>query len=261
MTTRGAANWFESALAQLVLERESETLSQCARRFHGDTMLWLGPVAQQHCDLGRCMVRSRVYGVPPGCSVEAARAMADGGVYLGEIRALPFRTAYMDAVVVHHGLDQAEDPRAAIREVARVVTPGGWLLICGFNPLSTFGMRHFVSKLGRGPFGKLKFISPLRLLDWLAVLDFEVDDSVNYFIYRLPVDPKHARHARWRRVGRVLEAWRIPFGAVYVVMARKRAVRLTESGARERSRTRFSLVPVPNPAPSPRARSRVRQSS
>jgi SAM-dependent methyltransferase len=259
--THGTPSWFETTLGQLVLERESEFLTRCTRRFHGDTMLWLGPVAPQPCDLGRCMVRTRLFGLPPGCDLEAKRASADGGVYVGEIGALPFRSADLDAVVVHHGLEQSKDPRAAIREVARVVRPGGWLLICGFNPMSSFGLRHFVSRLGRRRFGKLKFISPFRVSDWLAVLDCEIDGRVNYMIYRLPLDANRRGHPRWRRLGNALESWGVPFGGVYVIMARKRAMRLTGSESLARGRARFNLVPMPNPTPSQRTRTRVRQTS
>jgi SAM-dependent methyltransferase len=252
------ANWFESPVGELVLERESELLAQHVRRFHGDTLLWLGPAASQRCDLARCMVRSRFFGVPPGCDPESLRTVTDRPFYVGEVGALPFRTAYMDAVVVHHGLDQSRDPRAAIREVARVVSPGGWLLICGFNPYSSFGVRHLASRLGRGDLGRLKLISPMRVLDWLAVLDFSVDNSSTHFIYGRPSDTDRRAQATLRRIGRGFESLRVPFGAVYVIMARKRAVRLVGAHGLERARPRFSLIPMPNPAASPRARTRAR---
>jgi SAM-dependent methyltransferase len=257
----GRSNWFETVLGQLVLEREAEVLAQCARRFHGDTMLWLGAAASPRCDLARCMVRSRIFGLPANCDLTHTRDQSERGSYVGDVGALPFRTAYMDAVVVHHGLDHARDPRAAIREIARVVRPGGWLVICGFNPFSSFGVRNILSRLGRGSFGKLRFVSAWRLVDWLTVLDFEVDDSVSYLIYRLPFDANRRGHSRWRRLGRMFERWRMPVGAVYVVMARKRAVRLSGSADAERPRVPFNLVPMPNPAPSSRARTRSRPSS
>jgi SAM-dependent methyltransferase len=256
--THGTSNWFETPLGELVLERESELLAQCARRFHGDAMLWLGPVAPDPCDLGRCMVRTRLFGLPPDRARDVSHASHGGGVYVGEIGALPFRGAELDAVVMHHALEQSTDPRAAIREVTRVLRPGGWLLICGFNPMSAFGMRHLVSRLGRREFGKLRFVHPFRLSDWLAVLDCEIDGRTRYMIYRPPVDAQRRGHSPWRRIGQTLEAWRVPFGGVYVIMARKRAMRPSTAQDRER-RAPFDLVPMPNPTPSQRTRARARQ--
>ncbi len=248
--------WFDTALGQAVLEREGERLSQCTRRFHGDTLLWLAPVnaGRLAVDLDRCMVRHRVF----GCALEAESVGSDRGDtsnidatqsshYFGQIDALPFRTSFMDAVVVQHGLDLAQDSRAAIREVARVVTPGGWLLICGFNPYSIFGMRRLAAPFKRGPFSAAKFVSPMRLLDWLAVLDFEVEGSVDYFMYRLPLDRNKPSQQRGQQLRSLLEKWRVPFGGVYVVMARKRAVQLGTPDNVKPLKARFNLIPMPNP--------------
>lgn len=47
--------------------------------------------------------------------------------------ALPFKAAEFDAVTISFGLRNIEDPRAALKEMYRVLKPGGRLVICEFS--------------------------------------------------------------------------------------------------------------------------------
>jgi demethylmenaquinone methyltransferase/2-methoxy-6-polyprenyl-1,4-benzoquinol methylase len=50
----------------------------------------------------------------------------------GDALALPFRDAAFDAVTISFGLRNTADPRAALAEFARVLRPGGRLVVCEF---------------------------------------------------------------------------------------------------------------------------------
>jgi ArsR family transcriptional regulator len=69
-----------------------------------------------------------------------ARAnLARAGLDNAEIRqadmyALPFEAESFDVVTIHHVLHYAEDPAAALAEAARVVRPGGVVLVVDFQP-------------------------------------------------------------------------------------------------------------------------------
>lgn len=52
----------------------------------------------------------------------------------GDMAALPLDAASVDTAVLHHVLHFAEHPQDAIREAARVLAPGGRLLIADFAP-------------------------------------------------------------------------------------------------------------------------------
>jgi len=53
-----------------------------------------------------------------------------GGVDVAaDITALPFRDASFDAVLCSHVLEHVEDDRTAMAELARVLRPGGWLVV------------------------------------------------------------------------------------------------------------------------------------
>ena len=52
----------------------------------------------------------------------------------GDMYALPFEADSFDAVTIHHVLHYADDPAAALAEAARVVRPGGTVLVVDFSP-------------------------------------------------------------------------------------------------------------------------------
>jgi demethylmenaquinone methyltransferase/2-methoxy-6-polyprenyl-1,4-benzoquinol methylase len=51
----------------------------------------------------------------------------------GDAMALPLADASVDGVVISFGLRNVADPRAALREFARVTRPGGRLVVCEFS--------------------------------------------------------------------------------------------------------------------------------
>jgi demethylmenaquinone methyltransferase/2-methoxy-6-polyprenyl-1,4-benzoquinol methylase len=69
---------------------------------------------------------------------------------------LPFADGVFDAVTISFGLRNIVDPAAALKEMARVVRPGGRLVICEFSR-PTFGPFRYVY---------LNYL--MRILPWLA---------------------------------------------------------------------------------------------
>ena len=249
------ASWFESAAGREVAGQETESLLEGVRRFHGDSMLWLGPVSLAHLDLDldRCMVRQRIFGALAHGSAHRSQATA----YVGAMESLPFAAASLDAVVMHHALDCATDRRVAISEVARTLRPGGRLLICGFNPYSFWGIRPWWARLRRDAFSGTRFVSPIRVLDWLAVLGLEIDEPVQYLVYRPPLGVAKTDYRRLNWLRRQLGRWQIPFGGVYVILARKKVAAGVDAGATRRFGTRPTLVPTPMPKPTARHSARL----
>jgi SAM-dependent methyltransferase len=62
-------------------------------------------------------------------AVAILRDRVAGQVVGGDVTALPFREAQFDAAVLGEVLEHVKDDRAALREVARVVRPGGLVAI------------------------------------------------------------------------------------------------------------------------------------
>jgi SAM-dependent methyltransferase len=243
----GLATWFQTPLGATLLQKEARLLVQGVRRFHGDSMLWLGPIPMPGVELDRCMVRHRLYGAMPGFHGRPGDA-STSGTYIGNIEALPFSSGSLDAVVMHHALDCCSDPRAAMREVCKVLRPGGRLLICGFNPISLWGVRRLTARLFDDAFSDVRFVNPWRLLDWMAVLGIEADEGMQYLMYRPPLDIGSFDRKLWVRMRNALERARIPLGGVYYVLGRKSAVGMTRlRGTASLRHANIGSVVVPHP--------------
>jgi SAM-dependent methyltransferase len=241
-------SWFDSPIGRALIAREFPFLHQGVRRFHGDTLLWLGPVAVGGLDLERCMVRHRVFCALSMQQRDPASMGAGTSFLYGRPDSLPFPAGSMDAVVLHHALECAIDRRSTVREIHRVLRPGGRLLVCAFNPYSLWGLRRLYAGVRDDAFSGMGFVSSTRLLDWLAVLGFEVDEGVRYLMYRPPLDVGRYESARWARVRERVERWRIPLGGVYSLLARKTAIPLTLVRSGAQTARQPQLVPlVPKP--------------
>ncbi len=89
--------------------------------------------------------------------LRAGRRRRPGLTYVaGDATALPFGDATFDAATISFGLRNVVDVPAALRELARVVRPGGRLVVCEFSR-PTFA-----------PFRVLYLRYLMRLLPWLA---------------------------------------------------------------------------------------------
>jgi SAM-dependent methyltransferase len=179
--------------------------------------------------------------------------------------ALPFPEGSLDLVTLPHTLDCHADPHAVLREVARVLAPGGRVLISGFNPMSLWGWRQRRERWWAGlareagwtrsasrakpvlPAG-LGLISPWRLRDWLQLLNLEVEEGgpgTRYGLWR-PLLRSTAWLQRWRWLDDAGARWWPVLGAAYMVVAVKRVhgVRLLEPGWRRATSTAQQAAPA-----------------
>jgi SAM-dependent methyltransferase len=86
-----------------------------------------------------------------------ARAKApDTGFCLGSLASLPFVTASFDLAVCSLALDHAPVLDAPIRELARVVRPGGAAIISDFHPISRLLGGGAVFRADDGSFGVVR---------------------------------------------------------------------------------------------------------
>jgi SAM-dependent methyltransferase len=138
---------------------------------------------------------------------------------------LPIQPDCVDAVLLHHSLDIASDPRQVLREVERILVPEGHLIILGFNPRSMWGVRRFLSfRSHSAPWG-MHFLPVKRIKDWLTLLGFDIS-MVRYGFFRPPLGRKGVVERL-----RFMESWGQnwwPFlGGVYLMVAKKKVATLT----------------------------------
>lgn len=96
---------------------------------------------------------------------------------------LPFQDDCLDAVLLPHTLEAVANPYQALREAHRVLRPGGFLLITGFNPRSLFGLFGRWFDEGKTVHQSIRWIDVSRVEDWLELLGYEVH-QVHYQSYR-----------------------------------------------------------------------------
>ena len=139
---------------------------------------------------------------------------------------LPFASDCIDLAVIPHVLEFSENPHQVLREVARVLMPGGNLIISGINPRSLWGMKKSLGSLYRSRGRKEgypwrgQFIALPRLKDWLALLGFEVV-RIRFAAYAPPFQT-----TKWLERFSFMETlgdrWWALRGGVYFVHAIKR---------------------------------------
>ncbi|MDO6824482.1 class I SAM-dependent methyltransferase [Marinobacter sp. 1_MG-2023] len=141
------------------------------------------------------------------------------GVVVCDANELPFPGDSMDLVVLHHTADFSLYPHQALREAGRVLRGEGTIALIGFNPVSIWGLRRFMSRHHAGPWGG-RFLMRRRMDDWLHLLGFHVDVSVTRF-FRLPLQ-RSGRKSSGRLGERLTGNGLLPVGAYYCILAKKR---------------------------------------
>ena len=87
---------------------------------------------------------------------------------------LPIQTESMDLVIIPHLLEFDAHRFQTMREVNRVLKPGGEIVILNFNPFSLYLRVQFFLDKKFGESWRAHFIPRARVLDWLKLMNFEV---------------------------------------------------------------------------------------
>ena len=233
-------DWSRTKFGERLLAEEQPRLDELVRRLHGDVLVWSGPLSESARGVKRCMARRCLYLSDGQSKVGDELGMA---TFAGRLDALPLPNNSVDGFVLHHSLEAEGDPRRALREVGRVVAPGGRIGICAFNSFSAWGLRRLYGRLRPDVFSDVRFVNPLRLFDWLALLGMELDEPAQYLGFGAPVDVADdlragvARLASRRSAGWLTGA-RPPLGAVLLVSAVKQAQGASFIGPRQPLRGR-----------------------
>jgi SAM-dependent methyltransferase len=208
-------SWWKGALGAGLLRAESELIGEALEDVFGWELLQVGAWGGARELLCRSRTRRQ--------TVVAPLELGQGADVIGRAAQLPINSDSMDAVLMPHTLEFAADPYAIVREVDRVLTGEGQLLVLGFRPWSTWGLRAKFSRSGFPP-GIRRVLSERRVRDWLVLLGYEVVATTHY-LFRSPwsggVSPNEGS-------GRFLRRGLNPLPAAgYLLKARKRVYTLT----------------------------------
>jgi len=98
----------------------------------------------------------------------------------GRSYALPLQTASMDLIIVPHLLEFDQHRFYTLREIERVLKPGGELVVLNFNPLSLTVRYQYLLDIKLADSWFSHFISRRRMLDWLKLMNFEMINHVEF---------------------------------------------------------------------------------
>jgi len=240
--------WFDTDLGQELLAAEKELVERALTSLYGMHLLQIS-VDDRLSLVDGCQVH-HCFQLSPQVSLGAGKH-----TLVGDHHDLPLQSDVLDVVVLHHILDFARSPHQVVREAARVLRPGGHLVIIGFNPASLWGIRRKLSRKERErvPW-RGNFLSHRRLQDWLALLELtELKAWSGY--YRAPFVG-----SVWRTRCAMLESWvqRSPArnGAFLMMLARKDVAGMTPITPAWRRQ----LINLPIAKPTARARGQVSES-
>lgn len=218
--TRRAAlcDWFAQSPGRSLLAVESYALRTVWPSLFGKVAVQLGCVGPTDL-LDACNAPVRVLLDLPGApSAPLARVH-------GEPEALPFDNRCVDLMLLPHTLEFCADPHQVLREVSRVLTPEGHVVVLGFNPFSLWGLwRLALGRRGAAPWTG-NFLNLVRLKDWLKLLDFEF--ARGSMLYYRPPLRNDSTMERLRFLDKAGDRWWPMAGAVYLLVAKKRVVGMT----------------------------------
>lgn len=208
--TNELADWFQSSLGQAVFAAEEALLADILPQLFGYHLAQIGCLA--HLDLLKHSPIPHKIHLSPRMQLGL-----DAHAVVARPEELPLQSQALDAVLLHHALDFSDDPHQVLREAARVLRPGGHLLILGFNPLSFWGVCRW-RRREQAPWNA-RALSHHRLHDWLRLL--ELTELKSETAFYLPLLASES----WRTRLNFLESWTanslLPSGAVLLVWARK----------------------------------------
>lgn len=211
------AQWLNTPALRRLLSLEAAWLKQWLEPLYGCHLIYTGIDPEpRFLKRGRTVYQS-VLGLPWANGVAPCAAQISDDAW-------PLADNSVDVVVLQHSLDMSSKPHQLIREATRVLVPNGYLIVCGFNPLSPFGAWRWLRTFSSTLPWLTSPIAPARLHDWLMLLDLKVEQTF-YCAHTWPVRLGSEKTAR--RIDRVLAGnmW-LPANA-YIMVARKTVAGMT----------------------------------
>ncbi len=209
--------WFLTPLGERLLHAETVEMQRHLPQLFGYHLVQVGGVGQGDLLQSSRIMRRYVLSyyletVPPPYTLIRS-----------ELDCLPLAADSIDVIVLPHVLEFEDHPHEILREVERVLIPEGIVIILGFNPISLWGIwRWFLAKGQTAPWCG-KFMTQLRVKDWLSLLGFEKIEQRTFFF--APPFQNHYLQTTW--LENIGNRWFYNFGATYLLIAKKKVTTLT----------------------------------
>lgn len=207
------------AAAYLIMKRLGDLWGDCK----GINVLGMGyahPLLSAYAGTARACIAAT-----PQTSPQAAWSASDRGVStcLAEEDRLPFGDGAFERIVLLHAIEEADSPRAVLREAWRLLAPEGRMLVAAANRTSLWSLFE------NTPFGHGRPWTRRQLIAYLNDHLFQVTASTTA-VHVLPIrmDFLAASAEGWEKVGALLTPG---LGGVVMVEATKRLYARPGGGA------------------------------
>ncbi|MBT7307198.1 MAG: methyltransferase domain-containing protein [Gammaproteobacteria bacterium] len=151
--------WLSSSAGQLLLQQEHSWNGELLKRLYGVHLMQLGLAKENYIEQATGMHHTFVMDLD-------AHEEQSWAVVEGHESALPIATESLSAVILPHVLEFSSDPHQLLREVTRVLTEDGSVVIYGFSPWGALNLGR------RIPSGR--YLSAGKVSEWLALLGYEL---------------------------------------------------------------------------------------
>jgi len=201
-------DWLQLSEGQYLQKKTQHLVNNAIKHCFGYHLLKLGQLSTQ--------LQTNI------CPIKHQINCAENGNDIGiraDLNHLPFQDSTIDACILVHELDFSSDPHQLLREIDRVLTLDGILIISGYNPYSLFG---FKSLLTPKDVNTARLFAPNRVIDWLHLLGFEIKQK-QHFDYISP-QPKGRLSNLIESIGQRYLSF---FCSVYFIEAKKQCTPMT----------------------------------
>jgi SAM-dependent methyltransferase len=201
-------DWLQLSNGQYLQAQTQQLVNNAISHCFGYHLLKLGQLSTQ-LKTDKCPIRHQI-----NC--------AENGPDIGlrsDLNHLPFQDSTIDLCILVHELDFSSDPHQLLREIDRVLTLDGTLIISGYNPYSLFGCKTLLTPQDNHT---ARLFAPNRVIDWLHLLGFEIKQK-QHFDYISPQPKTHLS----KLIESIGQRYFSFFCSVYFIVAKKQCTPMT----------------------------------
>lgn len=208
---RALSIWYQMPPGSLLLEAECEALDEWLASCAGDYIVQIGgPPSLSHLRASPILHQAH-FDTAISDHLLSPQVVVD-------FSHLPLLPHSVDVCVVVHVLESLDDPHAFLKTIYDSLSPGGYVVILGFNPLSFWGLKRLL-KSKRGFPWSLNFQSSWKVRRMLRAQRFTIDSQSSCF-FRPPAE-KRQRLERWALLEKVVAYLFPKYGATTITLAQK----------------------------------------
>ncbi len=168
--------WYGSPLGILLKDMESRYLAKNISISYTQRILQIGSLGWEESYIDKKSFRNFCVTDKTICEAVVPPSI------IADSHQLPIDTESIDLAIMPHSLEFNPEPHLILREVERVLKSEGQLLFLGFNPWSFYRLNRFLPGKRSKPPWCGNFLSRQRILDWLALLNFETKVNAGFYL-------------------------------------------------------------------------------